>query len=352
MKCVVLAGGSGTRFWPLSREDYPKQLLNIVGNQSMLQMTIDRLIKIKWVTDIYIITRADLREKIIDEIKTIKPENIIAEPSGKNTAPAIGLVSILISLQDPNTVVGFFPADHLIIGHSEFERALQTAEHLARNSDSIITIGVQPTHPSTAYGYIQFDDSSEKDHPGAYKVKTFAEKPHHKLAQRFIASGDFLWNAGMFIWKIDTLMTGLRKNMPDLYESLQNISLRLKDGKLFDDIWEYIDPVSIDYGLLEKSKNIYVVACEFQWNDLGSWNALYDVLGKDNEGNIVRGKGKIMGGHNNFIESNGRFTAVIGVDDLVVINTEDATLVVPREKVEMVKEMVDFLKKQGRKDLI
>ena len=197
-----------------------------------------------------------------------------------------------------------------------------------------------------------FDDSSEKDHPGAYKVKTFAEKPHHKLAQRFIASGDFLWNAGMFIWKIDTLMTGLRKNMPDLYESLQNISLRLKDGKLFDDIWEYIDPVSIDYGLLEKSKNIYVVACEFQWNDLGSWNALYDVLGKDNEGNIVRGKGKIMGGHNNFIESNGRFTAVIGVDDLVVINTEDATLVVPREKVEIVKEMVDFLKKQGRKDLI
>ena len=352
MKCVVLAGGSGTRFWPLSREDYPKQLLNIVGNQSMLQMTIDRLIKIKWVTDIYIITREDLREKIIDEIKTVKPENIIAEPSGKNTAPAIGLVSILISLQDPNTVVGFFPADHLIIGHSEFERALQTAEHLARNSDSIITIGVQPTHPSTAYGYIQFDDSSEKDHPGAYKVKTFAEKPHHKLAQRFIASGDFLWNAGMFIWKIDTLMTGLRKNMPDLYESLQNISLRLKDGKLFDDIWEYIDPVSIDYGLLEKSKNIYVVACEFQWNDLGSWNALYDVLGKDNEGNIVRGKGKIMGGRNNFIESNGRFTAVIGADDLVVINTEDATLVVPREKVEMVKEMVDFLKKQGRKDLI
>ena len=352
MKCVVLAGGSGTRFWPLSRENYPKQLLNIVGNQSMIQMTIDRLIKIKWVTDIYIITRADLREKIIDEIKTVKPENIIAEPSGKNTAPAIGLISILISLQDPNTVVGFFPADHLIIGHSEFERSLQTAEHLARNSDSIVTIGVQPTHPSTAYGYIQFDDSSEKDHPGAYKVKTFAEKPHHKLAQRFIASGDFLWNAGMFIWKIDTLMTGLRKNMPDLYESLQNISLRLKDGKLFDDIWEYIDPVSIDYGLLEKSKNIYVVACEFQWNDLGSWNALYDVLGKDNEGNIVRGKGKVMDGRNNFIESNGRFTAVIGGDDLVVINTEDATLVVHREKVEMVKEMVDFLKKKGRKDLI
>ena len=140
--------------------------------------------------------------------------------------------------------------------------------------------------------------------------------------------------------------------MPELYESLQNISLRLQEGVSFDDIWEYIVPISIDYGLLEKSNNIYVISCEFQWNDLGSWNALYDVLGKDNKGNIVRGKGKIMDGRNNFIQSNGRFTAVIGADDLVVVNTQDITLVVPREKVEMVKEMVDFLKKQGEKDLI
>jgi len=352
MKCVILAGGSGTRFWPLSRKDSPKQLLNIVGKQSMLQMTIDRLKKIKRVTDIYIITRADLRDKIIDEIKTVKPENVIAEPSGKNTAPAIGLVSTIISLEDPGAVLGFFPADHLIIGHYEFERALHTAEHLARNNNSIVTIGVQPTHPSTAYGYIQFDDSSDEDHPGAYKVKTFAEKPHHKLAQRFISNGDFLWNAGMFVWKIDTLMAGLKSHMPELYESLQKISLRLQEGVSFNDIWEYIVPISIDYGLLEKSNNIYVISCEFQWNDLGSWNALYDVLGKDNKGNIVRGKGKIMDGRNNFIQSNGRFTAVIGADDLVVVNTQDITLVVPREKVEMVKEMVDLLKKQGKKDLI
>ena len=352
MKCVILAGGSGTRFWPLSRKDYPKQLLNIVGKQSMIQMTIDRLIKVKGVTDIYIITRSDLREKIIDQIKTVKPENVIAEPTGKNTAPAIGLVSTLIGLQNPNEVVGFFPADHLIIGHSEFEKALQTAERLAKNSDSIVTIGVQPTHASTAYGYIQFDEISEKEYPGSYKVKTFAEKPHEKLAQRFISSGDFLWNAGMFIWRIDTLMKELNLYMPDLYESLQEISLRMRGEKTFNDIWEYIVPVSIDYGLLEKSKNIYVVACEFQWNDLGSWNALYDVLGKDDEGNIIRGKGKILDGKNNFIESNQRFTAIIAADNLAVINTQDVTLVVPREKVEMVKEMVEYLKRIGKDDLI
>jgi len=352
MKCVVLAGGSGTRFWPLSREDHPKQLLNIVGKQSMLQMTVDRLKKIKAVTDIYIITRADLRDKIIDQIKSVKSENVVSEPSGKNTAPAIGLVSTLIGMKDPDEVLGFFPADHLIIGHSEFERALNTAEHLAQNNDFIITIGVQPTHASTAFGYIQFDENNEKVDSSVYKVKTFAEKPHQELAKRFISSGDFLWNAGMFVWKIDTLMMGLKSYMPELYDSLQNISLRVKNGKPFNDIWEYISPVSIDYGLLEKAKNIYVVSCEFQWNDLGSWNALYDILGKDNDGNIIRGEGKVIDGNNNFIESNERFTAVIGADNLVVVNTQDITLVVPRTKVELVKEMVDLLKKKGRKDLI
>lgn len=352
MKCVVLAGGSGTRFWPLSREDHPKQLLNIVGKQSMLQMTVDRLKKIKAITDIYIITRADLRDKIIDQIKSVKSENVISEPSGKNTAPAIGLISTLIGMKDPDEVLGFFPADHLIIGHSEFERALNTAEHIAQKNDSIITIGVQPTHASTAFGYIQFDENNAKVDSSVFKVKTFAEKPHQELAQRFISSGDFLWNAGMFVWKIDTLMMGLKSYMPELYDSLQNISLRVKNGKPFNDIWEYISPVSIDYGLLEKAKNIYVVSCEFQWNDLGSWNALYDILGKDNDGNIIRGEGKVIDGNNNFIESSERFTAVIGADNLVVVNTQDITLVVPRTKVELVKEMVDLLKKQGRKDLI
>ncbi len=352
MICVILAGGSGKRFWPLSRRDQPKQLLNIVGDQTMLQMTVDRLKKVKGVEDIYIITRSDLKEKIINNVKSIKPENVVAEPSSKNTAPAIALISAIINLKKPNSVVGIFPADHLIIGHLEFQKALVTAESLAKEKDAIVTIGVKPTFASTGYGYIQFEEISEKNFEGVYKVKTFAEKPHKKLAERFIKSGDFLWNAGMFVWKTKILFKGLKTHMPELYDSMSLISDKIKEGKSYNDIWKQIDSESIDYGLLEKVNNIFVISCEFQWNDLGSWNALYNILGKDNKGNIIRGLGKILDGKNNFIHSENVFTAVIGTNDIVVINTDEITLVVPRDKVELVKDMVNYLEETGLNNLV
>ena len=352
MRCVILAGGSGTRFWPYSRSSRPKQLLNIVGEKSMLQMTVDRLKKIKKISHIYIITRKDLYDQIIEEVDGVDPKNVIVEPSGKNTAPAIGMMAALFQLNYKDEIMGVFPADHLIVGHKKFERAINTADYIARKDSNLVTIGIKPTFASTAYGYIQYDENSEIDHFDSYHVKAFAEKPHGKLAKRFLSSGDFLWNAGMFFWRVDTFMDSLNKYLPELHDSLTKIAPKLSSGESFDGIWDLIEPESIDYGLLEKASNIYVVSGEFRWNDIGSWNALYDILNPSKDGNIVKGNGEVIKGKNNLIHSNGRLTAIVGADDLIVINTDDATLVVPNDKVEDVKELVEILKASGKDNLI
>jgi len=221
MYCVIMAGGSGTRFWPYSRQNRPKQLLNIVGETSMLQMTVDRLKKINTVQDIFIVTRQDLADVIKEEIAGVKPENIIIEPSGKNTAPCIGLSALKMAKLQKNAVMGIFPADHLIVGHKRFAKAITTAKHIACKRNALVTIGLKPTFPSTGYGYIQYDLDSDADHLDAYNVKVFAEKPHLSLAKKFIKSGDFLWNSGMFIWTVDTFFKNLQKHMPDLFHQLK-----------------------------------------------------------------------------------------------------------------------------------
>jgi mannose-1-phosphate guanylyltransferase len=351
MHCVILAGGSGTRFWPFSRKDNPKQLLNIVGERSMLQITVDRLRKLKSTSEIYIITRQELYDPIIRNIENIDPENIIIEPSAKNTAPAIGLVAQKIFLKNKNAIMGVFPADHLIVGHKNFEKSLDRAYRLVKKKNNLVTIGIKPTYPSTAYGYIQYEPGDNKNKIG-YHVKTFAEKPHEKLAKRFLKSGDFLWNAGIFVWQVDTLLSSLEKHMPELYDALIEIRGYIENSKSIDEIWNNIMPQSIDYGLMEKANNIFVIPADFDWNDLGSWGALYNVFSKKDGENIVRGSGTVLDGKSNFIQSNGRFTAVIGLDNLVVVNTQDATLVVPKDKVERVKDLVGWLEKNDLKKLL
>ncbi|RMF06854.1 MAG: mannose-1-phosphate guanylyltransferase [Candidatus Neomarinimicrobiota bacterium] len=353
MYAVIMAGGSGTRFWPYSRTSKPKQLLSIVGETNMLQMTVDRLRKIETIQDIYVVTRQDLVAAILEEVHGIPEGNIIVEPAGKNTAPCIGLSALQLKLRDPEAVMGVFPADHLIIGHRKFSAAVETAEKIAVSNHSIVTIGIKPTFPSTAYGYIQYDTETRLEYDGVYLLKTFAEKPHQALAERFLASGDFLWNAGMFIWKVDTLLANLKEHMPELYEHLVAIDQRLAAGETFGDIWDGIRPESIDYGLMEKvGKSSYVIAADFEWNDLGSWNAVYDVSAKQEHGNVIKGNGMVLHGQNNFVQSRSRFTAVVGVDNLVVVDTEDATLVVSKDQVEAVKEVVEWLRKNGRVELL
>ena len=348
-----MAGGSGTRFWPLSRKESPKQLLNIVGGNSMLQMTVDRLRKVKFVDDIFIVTRSDLSDKISETIEGIPKENIIVEPSGKNTAPCIGLSALRLEMLKKDSVMGVFPADHLIVGHQKFQKALKTANQLVQKKQSIATIGIKPTYPSTAYGYIQYTKDEVAGQVDTFHLKTFAEKPHFSLAKRFIKSSDFLWNSGIFFWRVDVLLDLMKVHLPDLYKQLIKMKPIIKKNQDISNLWESITPESIDYGLMEKvGSDAYVIKAEFEWNDLGSWNALHDILAKNNGGNVVRGEGMVLNGKDNFIHSQDHFTAVVGLENVVIVHTDDATLVVHKDQVEEVKSMVDLIAESNREDLL
>jgi len=352
MHCIVMAGGTGSRFWPYSREVKPKQILKIIGSNTMLQMTVDRLIKCKKTEAVYISTRKDLHNAIKKDVTGVPPGNMIVEPSGKNTAPGIGLSALKIAKIDGEAVMGIFPADHLVVGHRSFEKALNQAARVAVEKDGLVTIGIQPSFPSTAYGYIQFDPESKVGKTDVFPVRTFAEKPHLNVAKRFIDSGDFLWNAGMFIWKVDVFMDQMAKHMPDLSSQLLKIEKRIKDRKSYNDLWSDLEPESIDYGLMEKADNIFVVQSEFRWNDLGSWNSVYDEMPKGKSGNLIKGEGLVIDGKDNFIQNEDHFTAIVGLENVMVIHTDDATLVVNKDNVEDVRKVVNYLKDKDRKNLL
>ncbi len=257
-----------------------------------------------------------------------------------------------ISFLQKNAVMGIFPADHLIVGHKRFAKAITSAKRIASKRNALVTIGLKPTFPSTGYGYIQYDPDSDVDHLEAYNVKVFAEKPHLSLAKKFIASGDFLWNSGMFIWTVETFLKNVKTHMPDLFHQLMQIDKQLIADKDFKDIWEGIKPESIDYGIMEKAKEVYLIKAKFEWSDLGSWNSVYDYMRKSSKGNAIKGDGIVLNGKNNFIQSDNKLTAIVGLDDIVVVNTDDATLVIPKDRVENVKDLVDYIKKQNRKELL
>lgn len=352
---VVMAGGRGTRFWPLSRNSHPKQLLKIIGDTTMLQMTVDRLRKVRFVEDIYVVSGPDLAKKISSEIDGIPEENIIVEPSGKNTAPCVGLAAQHLLIRDPEAVMGVFPSDHLIVGHRPFSSALRIAIDLAVSDDYLVTFGVVPSSPHIGYGYIQFDNSSELREGRAFAVKTFAEKPTLTVAQRFLKSGDFLWNSGMFVWRAAGLMDAIEHLMPEHFKILSEIGDTIGQRyyqSTLTDKWAFLAPESLDYGILERAGNICVVRAEFEWSDVASWDSYYSILPSNGDGNVVRGDGIVMEGKGNLVYSVDKLTAVVGLDDVAVVNTPDATLVVSRDHAEEIKKVVELLQKEGRDEVL
>ena len=353
MYSVIMAGGIGKRFWPRSRRERPKQLLDVIGETTMLQMTYERLKSVSDEKKIFIITAQNMKESILKTLKSFPEKNIICEPYGKNTAPAIGLATALIVNKDPEAVIGVFPADHYISNIDEFKKSIGIGFRFARDHIALVTFGIKPTRPATGYGYIQIDKSVKVIEDSVYKVKTFAEKPNLSTAQRFLESGEFLWNSGMFIWKGINILNAIKNFIPELYACLQSIAKSIDTPEYESTLkrhWAMIQSISIDYGILEKAKNVYVVQGNFDWSDVGSWDAVYDLKTKDKNGNVLIGNVATLDTHGCYFYSRKNLLAAVGVSDLIIVQSKDSILVVNRGDSERVKDLVEMLAREGFAD--
>ncbi|HPN88252.1 MAG TPA: mannose-1-phosphate guanylyltransferase [Candidatus Omnitrophota bacterium] len=334
---VILAGGAGTRFWPKSRQSLPKQFLNIIGGTSLFKQAIDRM-KTKIPSEQIMIVSNKRYKRLIDKDifgLNIKKENILLEPSPKNTAPAIYWAAVRTLKKDPNAIMIVFPSDHYIEKKQKFLKILENAVCLAQK-DYLVTLGVTPTRPETGYGYIKGKSLKEKGRK-IFTVEKFTEKPDLMTAQQFVKSGNYYWNSGMFIFKVATILAAFKKYLP----AVCDVERR----------WALLPAVSIDYGILEKAKNVAVIPTgNIGWSDVGSWEALMDILPKNKQGNIIKGNAVAMDCENTFILSDKRLVAVVGLKNMIVVDTGDAVLVCPKEKSQDVKEVINvFSKSKGCK---
>ncbi len=352
---VIMAGGGGTRFWPLSRQTTPKQLLNLSGKDLMVNEAIDRLSKTADKNDIFIVTNETQVPKMLEATKgRIKRNHILSEPSARNTAACVGYAAMEILKKYGDGIMVITPSDAYIKNESEFTRILGIAVKTAEEKDALVTVGITPTFAATGYGYIKFQkNSSSKD--GALKVLEFKEKPDEKTAKAYVASGEYAWNSGMFIWKASTILKNFEKYLPEIYADLTKIGNAMGTGDEFNviaDVYPKITSISIDYGIMEKSPDVYVVPGEFGWNDVGSFDMLGVLHDADENGNVKVGDQINIDTKNCITYSSGRLIATIGLENVVVIETGDAVLVCDKSKVQDVKKVVEQLKKDRRAELL
>ena len=346
---VIMAGGIGARFWPKSRKSTPKQLLNLFGEETLIEETVRRARRLTTPDCIWIVTNLELKQAIQRVLPDFSDKQFIIEPFGKNTAPAIGLSAIMLARRDPEATMVIFPADHRIPDIEPFEKAVRAAEKVVASSEMLATIGIHPTRPETGYGYIQRDTDSSPIAPNVFRVKTFAEKPNLPTAELFLKSGDFLWNSGMFIWKVSTILNQFAEHLPDLHSGLREIAACSKESllkKTIEKVYKSLKPISIDYGVMEKAADVCVVKGDFRWSDVGSWEEVWRFCEKDEQGNAILGKHLVLHSSNNLIDAKDKFYALLGVENLIIVETKDAVLVCPRDRIQQVREIVDELERR------
>ncbi|MDX2187394.1 MAG: sugar phosphate nucleotidyltransferase [Opitutaceae bacterium] len=354
---VIIAGGRGERFWPQSRTARPKHLLPIVGEKPLLSETVDRVLPLVPRENILVITSA-VQEQAVREVCAQLPDgNIIAEPVGRDTAPAVALAAALVEARDPKGIFAVLPADHVIHDGEAYLNDLRGAFAAAQAAPVMVTIGITPHEPATGFGYIQRGDRWMKvEEWPVYRVARFVEKPNLETAKAYLESGDYVWNAGMFFWSVQVVQDALRVHAPQLAHGLEPVRAALAAGAPLDPVLASVYPgltkISVDYALLEKADQVVVLPATFDWDDVGAWPAVARHLEKDPGGNVFRGLGVVEQGENNIVySSDGHLTAILGADNLIVVHTPDATLVVPREKAQEIKALlkrVELLKEGAR----
>lgn len=356
MYAVIMAGGRGTRFWPLSREKKPKHLLNITGSQTVIQKTIERIRPLISQDNMYIITGESHCDEVIRQCSLVPEKNIVAEPVGRNTAPCIGLAALYIKQRDPDAVMVVLPADHMIAEEDCFREALMTAGEMAQRGNHLITIGIEPTEPATGYGYIEQGDLvTSIGGNDMFNVASFREKPDLQQASEFIDSGRFFWNSGIFVWKASTILSAIHNLLPDLYQGLEIIETSLgteEEKEVIREVYEKIDPISIDYGVMEKVQGTLLMKGRFGWNDIGDWNALYDFFERDRMGNAIRGPVIAVDSSDSLVYSPHKLVALVGVQDLIVVETEDALLICHKDRSQDIKKVVEMLEKENMKEYL
>ena len=353
---VIMAGGSGTRLWPRSRKKKPKQLLEIVSSKTMIQETVDRLSEIIDSDRIIVVVGEAHAEEIDRQLALVPTENILIEPQGKNTAPCIGLAAIHARARDKNAVMVVLPSDHLIKNNTRFRNVVKAAAAVAQKGKSLVTIGIEPELPETGYGYVQIGDKVDSIRgEDVYKVVAFKEKPSAAEARKFLKSGQYMWNSGMFVWKADTVLAMIKTHLPKLHKGLMKIEASFgkdTEQKVLEKVYDSIEGESIDYGVMEKAKNVLLLKGDFGWNDIGSWAAMEQLWPKDVDGNFLDADVVSIESSGNIIHSTKKLVAVIGLKDIVIIETEDALLVCAKDRAPDVRRAVYELKERGLEDYL
>lgn len=353
---VIMAGGGGTRFWPLSREKKPKQFINLTGNDAMVNEAVDRMATVIDPSCIFIVTsevQADMMAKVTSS--RIPPNNIITEPAARNTAACIGLSAITLLKKYGDGVMLITPSDHYIQDVPALSKSFATAISTAENTDRIVTIGLEPTFPSTGYGYIKYDKASLDD---VKPVIEFREKPDEKRAQTYIDSGEYLWNSGMFIWKASVVLDRLKEFAPDIYEVLLRIGDAINtpvENDVLHELYPTIRKISIDYAVMEPSASrgeVVVIPTDCNWNDVGSWDMMEVLHDADADGNIILGDAVPVDVKNSIIYSSHRTVTAVGVEGLVIVETPDSIMICKKDKAQDVKKIVEKLKEEGRSELL